>query len=75
MRCLLNPMVHVQLVRILESAEAGRYLDAMENATGLRGVPTAQGRSYAIEGDCSVAADRIVANLPAGWQDHLRLEL
>ena len=70
------PGAQIQLNRIGDPAEADRLLDEMERATGLLGEPNATGRRYMLPGeDVSEAADRIAANLPAGWQDSLYLEL
>jgi hypothetical protein len=68
--------VHVHVIRIgSDSVKADRYLDAMEQATGLQGEPTPQGRLYVIDASVADGADRIAANLPTGWQDHLVFEL
>lgn len=67
---------HVQLTRIGDPAEADRCLDAMEDATGLRGDANEQGRLYVIEGEeLGAETDRIAAHLPKGWQDSLIFEL
>jgi hypothetical protein len=68
--------VRVRVIRIGESAEADRYLDEMERASGLRGEPHSDGRLYVFEGeDLDAATHRIVDHLPQGWQDHLVFRL
>jgi hypothetical protein len=73
---LVESRVQVQVNRIGDPAEADRCLDAMEQASGLRGEPNAEGRLYAVEAkDVFAAHNQIIDHLPKGWQDHLRFEL
>jgi hypothetical protein len=66
-----TPQVRIQLNTIGDPARAERCLDQMEQATGVRGERNPMGRLYVVEGEeVGEAADRIVRNLPAGWQDH-----
>jgi hypothetical protein len=68
--------VHAQWNRIGDPAEADRCLDAMEQATGLKGERNENGRLYLAEGeDPGELTGRIAAHLPKGWQDYLEFEV
>jgi hypothetical protein len=68
--------VRVQVNRIGDAVEADRCLDALEQASGLRGEPNSRGRLYVLEaGHVFAAHHRIIDHLPKGWQDHLTFDL
>jgi hypothetical protein len=46
---VMGESVRVQVNRIGDLAEAERYLDAMEQGSGLRGEPNSRGRLYVVE--------------------------